>query len=73
MNKFIIQGDLLLGCQEGSYAQDGWELTVSNLDGSSSLLQLDDLVARHFGVEREWPSGDRRIGMVQITIERLDG
>ena len=74
---FVIEGKLVLENQEGGNAYDGFML-----DGKP----LDDLVAGHFGVARlraaemrpDWwnspdgTPGDRFIGCVRITIERLE-
>jgi len=76
---FVIEGKLILESQEGGNAYDGFLL-----DGKP----LDDLVAGHFGAARlkaadmqpDWwnspdgaSPGDRRVGRVRITIERLEG
>ena len=74
---FVVEGKLVLESQEGGYAFDAFLL-----DGKA----LDDLVAKHFGVARlkavemrpDWwnspdgTPGDRFIGRVRITIERLE-
>jgi len=59
-----LKGDLWLYCQEGGFADDA---LVLKGEGS-----LDDLIAEHFGIERQMPSGDRHVGWVRITIERLE-
>ena len=76
---FVVEGKLVLESQEGGYAFDAFLL-----DGKA----LEDLVAGHFGVARlkaadmqpDWwnspdgaSPGDRRVGRVRITIERLEG
>ena len=59
---FVVEGKLVFGCQEGGLAADAWELDDKD---------LDDLVAEHFGIEREQYTGNRPIGRVRITIEKL--
>ena len=75
---FVIEGNLWLCSQEGGFAADAFE--VDDKD-------LDDIVADHFGAARKglpanayarenwgvkWEHvGDRHIGNVRITIERL--
>jgi len=65
---FEIKGDLWLFCQEGGFAFDGWELR-----GGDDMPDVDlaDVLAQHFGVERMQYSGDRHIGLVKIIVERL--
>ena len=84
MESFEIVGDLCLKCQEGGFADDAFVLMnpqpyhpmtrlveiVTNLHPNAK--GLDDLVAEHFDCEREMPSGDRHIGAVRITIERIE-
>lgn len=80
-----IIGDLWLYCQEGGYADDAFVLKdlskepafVEQLLNAVSnehigFNSFDDLVADHFGVKRDMPSGNRHIGLVKIKIERLD-
>ena len=58
---FVIEGELVLLCQEGGFATDAF--VIDNAD-------LDDLVALHFGkMEHVPPEGNRPIGRVRITIE----
>ena len=72
---FVIEGDLWLCSQEGGNAADAFEIDDKD---------LDDIVAGHFGAVRKYASrddwferakwvhnGDRHIGKVRITIERL--
>jgi len=82
--KFVVEGDLMLSCQEGGFADDAFVLldmqpakgslaelvnTVTNLHlGSASLANL---VAAYFHAERMSPTGNRYIGPVRITIEKL--
>lgn len=40
--------------------------------GLDNVVDLDDTVAEFFGAERIMPSGNRHIGSVRITIERLE-
>lgn len=81
---FEIVGDLHLECQEGGFASDAFVIRDPNprQDLVTQLVEIvtnlhpngrevDDLVAEHFGCERERPSGDRHIGMVRIIIEKL--
>lgn len=80
---FVIEGDLWLRCQEGGFASDAWVLKQRELEGFTEQLgvaitnihlgdvELDDLVVDHFGAVRQEGLGDRHIGQVRITIERL--
>lgn len=82
-DKFKVEGDLWLYCQEGGFADDAFVLkerdlssftdqlakAVTNIHADSS--SLDDMVAAHFKVDRRL-GGDRHIGRVRIMIERLD-
>ena len=85
MEPFEIVGDLHLECQEGGFASDAFVIQNPNpnQDFPTQLVEtitnyhpngreLDDLVAEHFDCEREMPSGDRHVGMVRITIERIE-
>ena len=85
MKPFVIEGDLHLKCQEGGFASDAFVIQDPNpqQDLVTRLVEtvtnqhpngkdLDDLVAEHFGCERETPSGDRQVGMVRITIEKIE-
>ena len=86
MKKFEVIGELWLMCQEGSAACDSFELIAPGiapeetygpqgnylrLPFGTQSLHLDDAVARFFDVEREPTSGDRYIGPVRVTVERL--
>ena len=64
---FVVEGDLLLGEQEGGFAYPCWEV-----DGK----HLEELIIEHFGVKQngrnseqpwDWP-----VGRVRITIEQLE-
>ena len=85
MEPFEIVGDLHLKCQEGGFADDAFILQDPNprQDFMTQLVEaatnvhpngrgLDDLVAEHFGCAREMPSGNRHVGHVRITIERVE-
>jgi len=82
---FEIEGDLHLECQEGSFASDAFILQdevpeqnfVIQLVSAATNMhpfgrELDDLVAEHFGCDQEKRSGNRHIGMVRITIEKIE-
>ena len=62
VDPFIVEGVLVLICQEGGFAYDAFRL-----DG----VYLDDSLAEHFGVNRVMPMGDRPVGRVRITVEKL--
>jgi hypothetical protein len=80
---FVIEGDLWLNCQEGGLADDAFVIREREPDGFVEKLAstvtnlhigtigLDDAVAEHFGAERIAHYGDRHIGHVRITIERI--
>ena len=84
MEPLVIEGDLWLRCQEGGFADDAFVFAV--VEDPSTLAQLarvltnihigddglDDIVAEHFGAQREKPIGDRHIGNVRITIEKVE-
>ena len=79
----VLRGDLWLRCQEGGFANDAFVFEVREPEDMIEILagvitnlhlgdlELDDIVAEHFGAERISPSGNRHIGLVRITIERL--
>ena len=81
---FVVEGDLWLYCQEGGFADDAFVLRDSEPDDLYERLAnvvsnshigsrgLDDLVAEHFGTVRQKGVGNRHIGNVRITIERLE-
>lgn len=80
---FVVAGDLWLYRQEGGFADDAWVLKAYEPNFAEQLLNvvsnehrgfggLDDMVAEHFGIERQRPIGNRHIGRVKITIEKLD-
>jgi len=68
---FAVEGDLWLVCQEGGFACDSFTLKDEN-EQLPIGIELDDIVADYFGAGRILPSGDRHIGQVRITIERVD-
>lgn len=82
---FVIEGDLWLKCQEGGYASDAWVLQNEGVEGLTFIewlrvatsnshlrdVELDNKLAEHFGAEREGPPGNRHIGRVRLTVERL--
>lgn len=56
---FVIEGDLVLYWSPGG---DSWCI---------GTLEVADLVARHFSIERAEHSGNRHVGRVRIIIEKL--
>jgi len=86
MKTFEVMGELWLMCQEGSAVSDSFELVslgivpeevygpkgnYLRLPFGTQSLDLADSAAAFFDVEREPTSGDRYVGPVRITIERL--
>jgi hypothetical protein len=80
---FVIEGDLVLYCQEGGFADDAFVLRKREPKGIEEFVNavsnehigyggLDELVIDHFGLKREMPSGNTHVGWVRITIERID-
>lgn len=66
---FEIEGHLLLAWQEGDFAQDAFFLGPMRPDYN---VPLDDAIAEFFDVERDHGTGNRRVGRVRITVERLE-
>ena len=72
MKSFVIEGDLWLACQEGGFAADAFILKDSDEPQDVMYgIDLDNAVAKHFGADRIMPMGNRHIGSVCITIERI--
>lgn len=79
---FVIEGFLNLECQEGGFALNGWRVDDKDLADQVadhfevSRVRLQDMPTSHFilsalGRPQGYVAGDRPIGHVRITVERL--
>jgi hypothetical protein len=80
---YVVEGYLDLAVQEGGFAADEFNLdplvptTVRPYhapwcrEGKTTEYQLSEAVAQHFDAERR-RGGNRYIGKVRVTIERLE-